>query len=150
MKNTHKALLITLAFSTMIGYYQQLTGKTGGTISEPVQAMRSPVINTRSVLVTGEDGANVGTLIQDDPAAIRIRYHKKWDCEPGSPISHGSQEWTWLIKGGAADGQVKGIDCSGLITDPAYTYYRGEPAVVDRVAGTANVTIGDRVFSWVE
>lgn len=114
------------------------------------QAMKSPVIDTRSVLVTGEDGAKVGTLLQDDPAAIRIRYHKRWDCEPGAPLLMASQEWTWTIKGGAADGQVKGIDCSGLITDPAYTYYRGEPAVVERVAGTANVTIGGRVFSWVE
>ena len=114
------------------------------------QAAKSPVVESRSVLVTGEEGAKVGTLLQDDPAAIRIRYFKKWDCQPGSPLLSASQEWTWTVKGGKADGQVKGIDCTGLITDPAYTYYRGEDAVITRSADTTQVTVGKRVFSWVK
>lgn len=118
--------------------------------NQPANAVTSPVVSTQTVMITGEEGAKIGTLLQDDPGNIRIRYFKKWDCEPGAPLLSASQEWTWMITKGSADGQVKGIDCTGLITDPAYTYYRGEPAVVTRSADTVQVTVGDRIFSWVK
>lgn len=118
--------------------------------NQPANAVTSPVVSTQTVVITGEEGAKIGTLLQDDPGKIRIRYFKKWDCQPGAPLLSASQEWTWIIKGGKADGQVKGIDCTGLITDPAFTYYRGEEAVTTRSADTVQVTIGDRVFSWAK
>ena len=118
--------------------------------NQPANAITSPVGNTSNVVIYGEEGAKIGTLIQDDLTNTKIRYFKKWDCKPGDPLLTASQEWTWIIKGGKADGQVKGIDCTGLITDPAYTYYRGEDAVITRSADTTQITVGDRVFSWVK